>query len=92
MKHRIKRLLHKYGVELPIYVQYAYEIDWSNNNTLWQDDINKEMGNLKVAFDIFEQGCKYPPRYSKPSDHMIFDVRMTLERKDRWVKDGHMIP
>ena len=23
---------------------------------------------------------------------MIFDVRMTLERKARWVKDGHITP
>ena len=32
------------------------------------------------------------PGYSKASGHIVFDVRMTLERKARWVKDGHKTP
>ena len=50
------------------------------------------MGNLKVAFDILNDGSKPPPGYRKASGHMVFDVRMTLERKARWVKDGHRTP
>ena len=33
-----------------------------------------------------------PPGYARASGHIIFDVRMTLERKARWVKDGHKTP
>ena len=50
------------------------------------------MKNLNVTFDILDEGCKYPPGYRKASGHIIFDVHMTLERKSRWVKDGHQTP
>ena len=53
------------------------------------DAINREMENLKVAFDILEDGAKIPVGYHKASGHLVFDVRMTLERKARLVKDGH---
>ena len=45
-----------------------------------------------VAFDILDHGEKLPPAWTKASGHLIFDVRMTLERKARWVKDGHKTP
>ena len=48
------------------------------------------MENLKVAFDILDIGAKPRSGYSKASGHIIFDVRMTLERKARWVEDGHI--
>ena len=47
------------------------------------------MNNLRVAFDILEDKRSLPPGYTKSSGHIIFDVRMTLERKTRWAKDGH---
>ena len=50
------------------------------------------MENLKVAFDILEDGAKVPVGYHKAFRHLVFDVCMTLERKARWVKDGHKTP
>lgn len=50
------------------------------------------MENLKVAFDILPEGLKPPPGYKASSGHLVFDVRMTLERKAWWVKDGHKTP
>ena len=50
------------------------------------------MDNLKVDFAIMPDG-KYPPvHYTKANGHFIFDVRMTLELKTRWVKDIHKNP
>ena len=46
----------------------------------------------KVDFDILEDGAKVPVGCNKSSGHLVFDVRMTLERKARWVKDGHKTP
>ena len=89
---RISKVTHKYGVELPTSVNQAKQLDDKNGNTLWVDAINKEMENLKVAFDILEDGAKPPVGYNKASGHLVFDVRMTLERKARWVKDGHKTP
>ena len=56
-----------------------------NGFYFWRDAICKEMDNLKIAFDILPDDKNLPPGYSKASDHIIFDVQMTLERKARWV-------
>ena len=45
-----------------------------------------------MAFDILPEGSKPPPGYTSTSGHLVFDVRMTMERKARWVKDGHKTP
>ena len=89
---RVKTTTHKYGVELPRTIDEALAFDKLNGNTLWRDAINKEMGNLKVAFDILPEGVKPPVVYTHASGHLVFDVRMTLKRKARWVKDGHKTP
>lgn len=47
------------------------------------------MENLSVVFEVLPEGSRPPPGYTKSSGHIIFDVRMTLERKTRWVKHGH---
>ena len=41
------------------------------------------MENLKVAFDNLEDVAKIPVGCHKASGHLVFDVRMTLERKAR---------
>ena len=89
---RAQRESHKYGIELPRNVQHAKIIDKRNKNTFWQDAIAKEMANLKIAFDILGDDEHMPVGYTRSSGHMVFDVRMTLERKARWVKDGHKTP
>ena len=50
------------------------------------------MHKLKVAFDVLEENQDLPEGYTKASGHIVFDVKMTLERKARWVKDGHKTP
>jgi hypothetical protein len=89
---RVKRVTHKYGIEIPFTIQQAYDIDKKNGNNIWREAIEKEMGNLKVAFDILDHEENLPPGWTKSSGHLVFDVRMTLERKARWVKDGHKTP
>ncbi len=89
---RVKKTTHKYGIEIPRTVNEAFAVDEKNGNTFWRDAINREMENLKVAFDILPEGKDPPPTYRKASGHIVFDVRMTLERKARWVKDGHRTP
>ncbi len=90
---RIRKVTHKkYGIEIPNSVEHAKKLDEKNGNTFWTNALNKEMGHLKVAFDILPDGSKPPPGYTKASGHIVFDVRMTLERKARWVKDGHKTP
>ncbi len=89
---RVWKTSHKYGIELPTSVKHAIEVDWKNGNTLWQDDLSKEMGNVCVAFEILGPGTKAPPGWHKASGHLVFDVKMDFTRKERWVKDGHKTP
>ena len=60
---------------------HAYRIDEKNGNHLWRNAVSKEMTNLQVAFDILPNGQSMPRGYTKASGHLVFDVRMTLERK-----------
>jgi len=89
---RVRRITHKYGIEVPRTIEEASRIDRANGEKHWRKAIDKEMENLKVAFDILPQGSKPPPGYTLSSGHLMFDVRMNLERKARWVKDGHKTP
>ena len=50
------------------------------------------MVNIKVAFDIKPEGSRPPVNYNLATGHLIFDGRITLERKARWVRDGHKTP
>jgi len=64
---RVEKVNHKYGVELPHSEQQAYNIDAKNGNTLWRDALNKEMNNLKVAFNILPHGVSPSPGYKSSS-------------------------
>ena len=65
---RTKSVSHKYGVQLPYTVQEEYDIDEANGNNLWCYALNKEMDNLKVAFDILTDGKTPPVHYHKASE------------------------
>lgn len=90
-KH-IKRVSHKYSVDIPTSIEHADKIDTANGNTFWRDVINREMVNLKVASDILHKGQIPLPGYTKTSGYLVLDIRITLECKARWVKDGHRTP
>jgi hypothetical protein len=89
---RVRSTSSKYGIELPTLIRNAIKIDQKNGNTLWQDALLKEMGNVCIAFEILGPGVKAPPGWQKASGHLIFDVKMDFTRKARWVKDGHKTP
>ena len=38
---RVKKWNHKYGIEIPTSVAHAKEIDTKNDNTFWQDVIER---------------------------------------------------
>jgi hypothetical protein len=86
VKSRIRRMSHKYGIEIPLSVDHAYEIEF------WRNAIQKEMYNIGVAFEILQTGEKAPIGWSKVSGHLVFDIKMSFERKARWVLDGHKTP
>ena len=89
-KRYLKRT-HKFGIEIPKTVQRAIEIDRENGNSLWQDAINKEMRNVRIAFHVLDEGQSAPPGHQYMKCHMVFDVKMEDFRRKAWlVAGGHM--
>ena len=84
-KTRHTRRGYKFGIRIPTSVKEALEIDLENGNTLWYDAIMKEMGNVRIAFEVLEPNAKPPPGYKHVALMMIFDVKMDFTRKARLV-------
>ena len=47
------------------------------------------MNNDEIAFDIKEDGKPIPVGCKEASGHLVWDVKMDLTCKSRWIKDGH---
>ena len=88
VKSRYWDRTHKYGILLPKSVAEALRIDRETGTTFWQKAMEKEIGTIEVAVEFPKDG-EAPVGYQKIDCHMIFDVKMTLERKARFVAGGH---
>ena len=83
-KSRIPKTTHKYGIEVTKSVNHAYELDQTNGNTFWKAAIAKErMHNVGIAFEVLPADAHAPVGWSKVTGHIIFDVKMSLQRKAR---------
>jgi hypothetical protein len=99
LKRRYWSTSHKFGVRLPKSVSEALQIDEETGTTFWRDAIRKEMEKVKVAFEFCEHWSPEQVRngtargdfvgYQEIECHMIFDVKMDLTRKARFVAGGH---
>ena len=94
VRGRTRKLTHKYGIEIPRDLDHVTELDRKNGNDLWDASVKKEMANSGVAFKILEPdlGEKVPPGWNKQTGHLVWDVKLTGERKARYVLDGHKTP
>ena len=98
VKSKYWRNTHKFGIEIPKSVNEAYRIDRETGTAHWTKAIEKEMKNVRVAFEKVDgvnesqmRTGKIKPGYSFCSTHMIFDIKMdgSFTRKARLVADGH---
>ena len=82
---------HKYGCEIPKTIADAKRIDTANKNTLWQDAIELEMKNVRVAFELYNGDPTNLKGYKSVGTHLIFDIKLgeNFRRKVRCVGDGH---
>src|SRR5699024_2041559 len=87
---RCRKVTHKYGIEIPRSVKHAHEIDKANGDNHWAQALRKEMTNNGIALEILNDQQRPPVGWTKVTSHLIFDVKMSLERKARWVLDGHL--
>ncbi len=89
---RVRRMINKFGIEVPMLIAHTKQLDTKNGDTYWQDAIAKEMANVGIAFAIQDEGVKAPPGWTRANGHLVFDGKMDFTRKYRWVKDGHRTP
>jgi len=92
--NKIKTIYHKndlkFGIRVPKSIIEALALDKANNNKLWEQAINLEMTNVKIAFKFLDKGAPPPVGHKGIRCHIIFDVKMDLTRKARFVAGGHM--
>ena len=89
MNMRIRGKTHKYGVKIPTNVLHAYRIDEKNGNTLCTDSLQKEMYNVRVAFEVLEEGSQVPKGWNTVTGYLVWDVKMNFTHKARCILDGH---
>ncbi len=88
-KTRYEKRTHKYGIHTPKSVEEAYAIDQENGNDLQHQAILKEMKDNAQAFHFLDPGESIPVGSQWVPFHMIFDVKVDLTRKARFVAGGH---
>jgi hypothetical protein len=87
---RYHKRTHKFGIEVPKSWDDCVRLDTYNDNTIWQDEVRKEMKNVRISFNIINGETSVPPTYQDIRCHMIFDVKMEyFKRKARFVAGGH---
>jgi hypothetical protein len=89
IKSRYEKKTHKYGIRVPRNTEEAYEIDKKTGTDFWHQAIMKEMKNNSVAFRFLEEGEQIPVGSKWIPFHMIFDMKIDLTRKARFVAGGH---
>ncbi|GFH56846.1 hypothetical protein CTEN210_13322 [Chaetoceros tenuissimus] len=98
VKSKYWRTTHKFGIRIPKTVAEAYKIDQLTGTDFWTKAIEKEMSNVRIAFERLEgvtreemETGKVKPGYKFCGTHMIFDIKMDgkFTRKARLVADGH---
>ena len=83
VKNRIRKTTHKHGIKIPRDVEHAHEIDSRNGNTMWRDALKKEMYNVRVAFEILDEGAHAPHGWKQVTGHLVWDVKRDFTRKAR---------
>ena len=98
VKSKYWRTTHKFGIRIPKDVNEAIQLDDENKNRRWYDSIQKEMSNVRIAFDAKPEISVDDARsnkalvgYQEIRCHMIFDIKMDgkFTRKARFVAGGH---
>ena len=80
---KTKLRTHKYGIKLPRTVKEALQMDAEAGNHLWRDALDREYTNTKHVFQEMEEGEEVKPGYQEVDLLMVFDVKLSMQRKAR---------
>ena len=70
-------------------MEEALQFDKDNGNNLWAKSLEKELKNVRVAFELLREGEEIPVGSKLIPYHFVFDVKYDLTRKSRCVAGGH---
>jgi hypothetical protein len=79
---------HKYGILLPKSVEEELQIEKEMETDFWQRAIEKGMKAIECAFE-FKDDNKMQVGHQHIYCHVVFDIKITLDCKARYVTDGH---
>ena len=68
----------------------AVSLDEFNETTIWQDAIKLEMKNSRVAFKLCKKVEKAPFGHNKITCHLLFDLKLDMKQKSRYVAGDHL--
>ena len=68
---RVRKVTHKYGIEILMGVEHAKELARQNDKTMWMDTLAKEMYNVGVAFEVLDEGQQSPNGWKKVTGHLV---------------------
>jgi hypothetical protein len=81
--------MRKFGFGIPKTVQDAFQLDDQNKIDIWENAIKKEMGKVRVAFDVKALGEKAPVGFTHHIDcHLVFD-ELALAACIEWFRGGN---
>ena len=99
VKKRYWRTTHKFGIRLPKNVKEALQIDKDTKTDFWWKATQKELKKVLVAFDPNDEWTPEQIRqglargdfvgYQEITCHWVFDIKLDLTRKARFVAGGH---
>jgi len=97
IKTKYRKTTHNLGIEIPKLVEHALQIDYEMGTDYWHKAIEKEMKNVRVAFQRYTEGLEGSQGpsslqgYQEIKCHMIFDIKMDgdFTRKARFVAGGY---
>jgi len=80
----------KYGIEIPINIKRALEINEETNTDYSEKAIAKGMLHVTPAFQILDKGQCAPIGSKWIACYMVFDVKVDFTHKACFVAGGHM--
>ena len=79
-----------FSVKVPLTAEEAIALDKQNGNTLWNEVIEKEIKNSRIDFEVLDKDTSFPVGHTEITCHLIFDDKMDLTRKARYVAGVHL--
>jgi hypothetical protein len=74
VRARFIRRDSKFGIKVPSNIAEARALDVKNGDNFWEQSVEKEMKNVRVAFKVLDDGVRVPVGYQRIPCMLIFDV------------------